>query len=53
MCVKRPFRCIYEEKKTFLDNSTTITQEGNTETRQMTPFDSSTFSALTILNFRF
>ena len=34
------------KKSTFLDNLATITQEGNTETRQMTPISLSTFSAL-------
>ena len=37
----------------FLDNLKTITQEGNMETRQMTPFFSSTFSALTVCNIHF
>ena len=57
----RTFRCIYVncftriwflaevseklQKCTFLDNLRTITQEGNMETRQMTPF-LSTFSTL-------
>ena len=35
-------------KKKFPDNLRTITQEENMETRQMTPFCSSTFSALTV-----
>ena len=35
------------QKCTFLDNFSTITQEGNTKTRQMTLFSSSTFSDLT------
>ena len=34
------------QKYTFLDKLRTITQEGNVETRQMTPFFSSTFFAL-------
>ena len=34
------------KKCPFLDNLQTITQEGNMETRQMTPFFSSTFYAL-------
>ena len=37
----------------FLDNLRTITQEGNMETRQMTPFFSSSFSALTVCNIHF
>ena len=36
------------KKYTFLDNLRTITQEENMETRQITPFFSSTFSALTV-----
>ena len=60
--VMRTFRCIYVncfnrlrflaevttncKKCTFLDILRTITQEGNMETRQMTPFFSSTFYAL-------
>ena len=59
--VMRTFRCIYVncftriwflaevseklQKCTFIDNLRTITQEGNMETRQMTPF-LSTFSTL-------
>ena len=62
----RPFRCKYVNcfnrlrfladvstklrKSTFLDNLRTISQEGNMETRQMTPFFSSTFSDLTVSN---
>ena len=41
------------KKCTFLDNLRTITQEGNTEIRQMTPFFSSTFPALTVCNIHF
>ena len=68
-CVTRPFRCIYVnyfnklrffaevskklQKCTFLDNLRTITQEGNKETRQMTPFFSSNFSDLTVCNIHF
>ena len=37
----------------FLDNLRTITQEENMETRQMTPFFSSTFSDLTVCNIHF
>ena len=37
----------------FLDNLQIITQEGNMETRQMTPFFSSTFSVLTVCNIIF
>ena len=37
-------------KRTFLDSLKTITQETNMETRQMTPFFSSTFCALTVYN---
>ena len=36
------------EKYTFLDNLRTITQEENMETKQMTLFFRSTFSALTV-----
>ena len=41
------------KKCNFLDNLRTITQEGNMETRQMTPFFSSTFSDLTVCNIHF
>ena len=41
------------KKCTFLDNLWTITQEGNMETYQMTPFHSFTFSALTVYNIQF
>ena len=41
------------KKCTFLNNLRTITQEGNMETRQMTPFFSSTFSDLTVCNLDF
>ena len=67
--VMRTFRCIYVncfnrlrflaevttncKKCTFLDILRTITQEGNMETRQMTPFFSSTFSVLTVCNINF
>ena len=37
----------------FLDNLRTITLEGNMKTRQMTPFFSSVFSALTVCTFIF
>ena len=37
------------QKYTFLDNLRTTTQEGNMETRQMTPFFSSYFSNLTVI----
>ena len=37
----------------FLDNLQIINQEGNMETRQMTPFFSSTFSVLTVCNIIF
>ena len=37
----------------FLDNLTTITQEGNMETKKRTPFFSSTFSALTVYKIDF
>ena len=40
-------------KMHFLDNLRTITQEGNMETRQMTLFFSSNFSALTFCNIHF
>ena len=36
-----------------VDNLRTITQEGNMETRQMAPFFSSTFYALTARNIHF
>ena len=36
-----------------MDNLRTITQEGNMETRQKTPFFSSTFSVLTACNVHF
>ena len=42
-----------KKKCTILDNLRTITQEENMEARQMTPFFSSTFSALTICNIHF
>ena len=41
------------QKCTFLDNLRIITQEGNMETRQLTPFFSSTFSDLTVCNIHF
>ena len=41
------------KKCTFLDNLRTLTKEGNMETTQMTPFFSSTFSALTVYNIYF
>ena len=68
-CVTRPFRFIYVnyfnrlrflaevsiklQKMHFFDNLRTTTQEGNMETRQMTPFFSSTFSDLTVCNIHF
>ena len=68
-CVTRPFRCLYVnyfnrlrflaevstklQKCTFLDNLRATTQVGNMETRQMTPFFSSTFSNLTVCNIYF
>ena len=36
-----------------VDNLRTITQEWNLETRQMAPFFSSTFSAITACNIHF
>ena len=36
------------KKCIFLDNLRTVTQKGNMETRQMTPFLSSIFSVLTV-----
>ena len=36
-----------------VDNLRTITQEGNMETRQMAPFFSSTFYAVTACNIHF
>ena len=63
--ITRPFRCLYVncfnqfrflaevstelQKMHFLDNLRTITQEGSMETRQMTPFFSSTFSNLFVI----
>ena len=41
------------KKYTFLDNLQTITQEGNMETRQMTPFFLATFSTLNVCNIHF
>ena len=41
------------QKYTFLDNLRIITQEGNMQTRQMTPFFSSTFCNLTVCNIHF
>ena len=41
------------KKCLFRDNLRTITHEGNMETRQMTPFFSSTFSDLTVYNIHF
>ena len=41
------------KKCTFLDNARAIAQEGNMETRQMTPFFSSSFYALTVCNIQF
>ena len=41
------------QKMHFLDNLRTITQEGSTETRKMTQFFLSTFSALTVFNINF
>ena len=68
-CIIKPIRCIYVillnsfrflaevstklHKMHFLDNLRTIIQEGNMETRQMTPFLSSTFSDLAVYNIRF
>ena len=40
------------KKCTFLENLRTIIKEGNMETRQMTPFYSSTFSAVTVCNIQ-
>ena len=40
------------QKMHFLDNLRTITQEGNIEARQLTPFFSCTFSALNVLEFK-
>ena len=40
------------QKMHFLDNLRTVTQEGSTETRQMTPF-LSTFPALNVCNIHF
>ena len=37
----------------FFDNLRTITQEGNIETRQITPYFLCTFSALTVCNIHF
>ena len=67
--IMRTFRCIYINcfnrfrflakvstklwKCTFLENLRTITQEGNMETKQMTLFSSSTFSALTLCSIHF
>ena len=65
--VIRTFRCIhvkffnrlrfldevYCKKCTSLNNLRTITQEGNMEAREMTPFFSSPFSALTVCNSHF
>ena len=64
-CVTRLFRCMYVscfnrlrflaevrtnlQKMYFVDNLRTITQEGSMETRQMTPFFSSTFSNLFVI----
>ena len=64
-CMTRPFRYIYVncfnwlrylvevstklQKKHFLDNFRTITQEGSIETRQMISFFSSTFSNLFVI----
>ena len=41
------------KKDNFLDNLSTKTWQGNMETRAMTPFFSSTFSALTVFNIHF
>ena len=41
------------KKYTILDKSRTITREVKKETRQMTPFFSSTFSALTVIDIHF
>ena len=41
------------EKMYFFDNLKTITQEGSMKTTQMTPFFSSTFSALPVYNIHF
>ena len=43
----------WQLKCTFFDNLRTITKEVNMETRQMTPFVSSIFSALTVCNIHF
>ena len=57
--VMRTFRCIKLRSAqncknyTFLDNLQTITLKGNMETRQMTPFFPSNFSALTVCNIQF
>ena len=41
------------KKWTFLDNLRTTTQEGNMKTRQMNPFFSPIFSALTVCDIHF
>ena len=41
------------KKITFLDNLMVITWKGNMETTQMTPFFSSTLSALTVCYIHF
>ena len=41
------------KKCNFLDNLRTITQEGNMETRRLTPFLLSSFSVLTVCNIYF
>ena len=67
--VMRTFRCVHVnyfnrlrflaeviinfKKYTFLGNLRTITLGENVETRQMAPFFSSTFSALTVCNIHF
>ena len=68
-CVTRPFRCINIncfnrlrflarsaqicKNCIFLDNSNTITQKENMETREMTPYFSNTFTALIVCNIHF
>ena len=41
------------QKCTFLDNLKTMTRKGNMKTKHMTPFFSSTFSALTVCSIHF
>ena len=47
------FLLMLAQNYSFFNNLRIITQEGNVKTTQMTPFFSSTFSALPVCNIHF